>query len=167
MSIVKRRLIDLSIYASILMIVLGALLGGKPVVTFGWTLLLVGAGLKIFLNIAGGWLQRRMRWWPLIPVLIVALGVGVEGFLLMGGAVRWAAIFALGAAAGLAVAGMARPKGAAERALLPIVLALLLALGCLGVGAYQLSDHTVVKLCRQSDWERSALGHLGAKCPAR
>lgn len=174
-SFVRRRLLDLGIYAAILMIVVGAVFGGKPVVTFGWTLLAIAAGLKLLLGVARQWVADKGRWWVPLAVVVVTLTlVGLEGLLLSAGASQRIGEFVLGIAAGfllsaqqLAAVSRSLPQGfERKRGTLAIMVAFALIAGCAGFGVYKIVDGGTSKLCAQTSWVHSVINGLpGVDCP--
>jgi predicted acylesterase/phospholipase RssA len=160
---VTRHLLDLAVLAGLLMIVVGSLFGGRPVVTFGWTVFAVALGIRVLVNLAANWVRNGKWWWVGIAITAaVFVLVGVEGLLLASGTKRWLGLFLLGLACGLVVAIITKQGSSA----IAIVLAALVLVSCAFLGITELATHPVTKLCNQSGWEHDAIDALPAlACP--
>ena len=160
---VTRHLLDLAIFAGLLMILLGSLFGGRPVVTFGWTVFAIALGVRVLVNLAGTWIRNGKWWWvgiAIAGVLLVLLGV--EGLLLASGTKRWLGLFLLGVASGLVLAIITKKGNSAIVVILTAVVVISFAF----VGITELAVHPVAKLCHQSGWEHDAIDALPVfTCP--
>ena len=160
---VTRHVLDLAILAGLLMILLGSLFGGRPVVTFGWTVFAIALGLRVLVNLAGSWIRNGKWWWIGVAIAGALLVlVGVEGLLLASGTKRWLGLFLLGVACGLVLAIITKKGNSA----IAVVLAAVVVISFAFVGITELAVHPVAKLCNQSDWEHDAIDALpGFTCP--
>jgi hypothetical protein len=83
-SIVGRHLLDVALIAGVLMILIGGLVGGAGVTSFGWVVLLAVLGVKLLVELLRSWMEHR-RWWLALVLLFVGLAVcrstaGVAGW---------------------------------------------------------------------------------------
>ena len=160
---VTRHLLDLAILAGLLMILLGSLFGGRPVVTFGWTVFAIALGVRVLVNLAGNWIRNGKGGGSgsqSLGALLVL--VGIEGLLLASGTKRWLGLFLLGVACGLVLAIITK-KGSSAIA---VVLTAVVVISFAFVGITELAVHPVAKLCNQSGWEHDAIDALpGFACP--
>ena len=73
-SIVGRHLLDLAVFAALIMILLGGVIGGPSVSGFGWTVLFIAVAAKIVLELTRRWLRQPV---PLVATLVgITLVVG-------------------------------------------------------------------------------------------
>ncbi len=160
---VTRHVLDLTILAGLLMILLGSLFGGRPVVTFGWTVFAIALGGRVLVNLGGNWIRNGKGWWIGVAVAGALLVlVGIEGLLLASGTKRWLGLFLLGVACGLVLAIITKKGSSAIAVVLTTVVVISLAF----LGITELAVHPVAKLCNQSDWEHDAIDALpGFTCP--
>ena len=175
-SIVGRHLLDVALIAAVLMILVGGLVGGPGVTSFGWVVLLAVLGIKLLVELLRAWLEHR-RWWVALLVLFVALAafavyrvVSWDGWLHVAGLMVIGGVIGLAVPAGYAWLTRTRagsdgmpPTAASPRRpplvtpLLSIVLIAMLGLG----GAAHLRDDLGERTCRLSDgWYRTVATRL-------
>ncbi len=105
-SIVARHLLDVAIIAAVLMIVLGGLVGGPGVTSFGWIVLLTTIGVRLAVALLASWLAYG-RWKLGVAVAaIVIVGLVVYGLASWSGWPRAAAMLGIGLAVGLVLASV-------------------------------------------------------------
>ena len=120
---VTRHVLDLAILAGLLMILLGSLFGGRPVVTFGWTVFAIALGVRVLVNLAGNWIRNGKWWWIGVAIAGALLVlVGIEGLLLASGTKRWLGLFLLGVACGLVLAIITKKGSSAIAVVLTAVV---------------------------------------------
>jgi hypothetical protein len=166
-SALTRHLLDIAIFAAIVMIVVGPFLGGGGVAGFGWTVLAVVLGIKLFVNVGRDWVRGKRWWWvTLLLVGVAATLVGLEGLQFATDPIRWIGLFLLGAASGFLLAAR-KPAGVGSQKPAAVIgLAVVIVLGGAVVGLRELASHPIAKLCHQSTWEHDAIDWLpGIDCP--
>jgi hypothetical protein len=105
-SIVGRHLPDVAIIAAVLMIVLGGLVGGPGVTSFGWLLLMVVVGVRLVIALLASWLAGG-RWWIGVGIAFaVVAGFVVYGLVSWSGWPRALAMFGIGLVLGLVLAAL-------------------------------------------------------------
>jgi patatin-related protein len=183
-SILGRHLLDIALIAAVLMILIGGLVGGPGVTSFGWVVFLAVLGVKLLVELLKSWLERR-RWWLAALVLFVALvAFAIYRVATWDGWLKVAGLLIIGSVIGLAVSACyawlarpARPRAAGSdsgsgdqppatppprhppvvTSLLSIVLVAMLGLA----GVAHLRDDLGERACRLSDrWYRTVTTRL-------
>jgi hypothetical protein len=159
---IARHLVDLTIVAAVLMIVLGGVVGGDTVVGFGWTVLAVTVALKLLVETADAWAQRR-RWW-LVPGVLLAL-FAVLGYVWVASTSGTAGSVGL-VAFGVALGFLLTSRQGGFR-LLPVLLAVIVIVGLGVAGLRHDRDVLVGHACdgKKSVWEPFALALPTVDCP--
>jgi hypothetical protein len=159
-SILGRHLLDVALIAGVLIIVLGGLVGGPGVTSFGWVVVLTVLGLRLALALVRSWLAHGR--WKLGVAIAAALVVAVVvyGLLSWSGWPRAVAFLAIGLAVGLVLGVLPallhrRPRHGATpvvAAALAVVVLIALATAAVGHGRNDVAD----RVCRLDDsWYRT------------
>jgi hypothetical protein len=144
------------------MILIGGLVGGPGVTSFGWVVLLAVLGVKLLVELLRSWLQHH-RWWVALILLFVALGafaiyrvVSWHGWLNVTGLLVIGSIIGLALSAGYG--WLARPTP--RRVVAPMLSIVLVAI--LGLaGAAHLRDDLSERACKLSvGWYRTVTTRL-------
>jgi len=103
-SIVGRHLLDLAMFAAVLIIVLGAFVGGPGVTSFGWALLLVALGVRLVIALLASWLASGAWKIGVGIASLVVVGLVVYGLVSWSGWPRALAMLGIGLVLGLVLA---------------------------------------------------------------
>jgi hypothetical protein len=160
---IVRNLVNLTVFASIIIIVLGAVIGGAGVVSFGWAVLAATIGLKLLAETIRAWAERK-RWWLLPLVLLAASAVlAYEWVKSVDGTRGSIGLVAVGSAAGFLLTS---PRKQGLR-VLPVVLAVAVLISLAGIGLRHDRDLLVGHVCdaNHSWWEDGPKWIPTVTCP--
>jgi Protein of unknown function (DUF3376) len=178
-SIVGRHLLDVAVIAAVLMIVLGGLVGGPGVTSFGWIVLLTTIGLRLVVALLASWLAYGRWKLGVLIVAVVVVGLVVYGLVSWSGWPRAVAMLGIGLVVGLVLAsvpGLVRRRAAPKltrsgskpalpvaAVALAVVVLLAIAGAAAGHGHNQLGD----RVCRMDDsWYRTVATRVAVvSCP--
>jgi hypothetical protein len=158
-SILGRHLLDVALIAGVLIIVLGGLVGGPGVTSFGWVVVLTVLGVRLVLALLRSWLAHG-QW---------KLGVGIAGALVVAvvvyGLVSWSgwpravAFLAIGLAVGLLLGALPALLHRRRRAGTPVVAAALAVVVLVAVATAAVGhgrNDVAGRVCRLDDsWWRT------------
>jgi hypothetical protein len=157
-SLVGRHLLDVAVIAAILIIVLGGLVGGPGVTSFGWVLLLTVVGMRLVLALLRSWLTHGKWKIGLVIGAGIVVGLVVYGVLSWTGWPRAVALLGIGLVVGLLLgvvpallATKTKPGTVAATALAVVVL-----MAVAGAAAGHGHNELGARICRMDDnWWRT------------